>query len=108
VTTTLDAHADIDVGETLSSEKKNWLHHLSAESLRLKVLGWATVNLEQTATGLAVGNSNSVTLRERRQRRKEEKDRRRKIEKRQRRNLVSMILVWDIQVLHKTSVDFRR
>lgn len=56
VSTTGDADTDVDTGELLEADDEERLVDLEAEDLRLHEVKGLAIDLEETATGLAVGN----------------------------------------------------
>ena len=62
MTTTLDADADIQVGELLGAEQEHGLEDLHAEGLRLHQVDGVAVDAQDTLALLAVGHSGGVAL----------------------------------------------
>lgn len=62
VTTTGDLDSDIDVLELVQASQGQWLVDLETQDLRLDQGDWGTVDLDQTLTGLNVGNGSSGFL----------------------------------------------
>jgi hypothetical protein len=58
VSTTLHADADVNVGESASTEQKDRLVGLHAEHFRLEELDGASVDLDESLSALAQGHSN--------------------------------------------------
>ncbi len=62
VTATLDADADVHALESGGAQQQKRLHHLEAELLGLHKLDRAAVDLDETMSALAVGDSNGGFL----------------------------------------------
>jgi len=62
VTTTGDLDSDVDVLELVQASQSQWLVNLETQDLWLHQGDWRTVNLDQTLTGLNVGNGSSGLL----------------------------------------------
>lgn len=62
VTTTGDLDSDIDVLELVQAGQGQWLVDLETQDLRLDQGDWGTVDLDQTLTGLDVGDGSSGFL----------------------------------------------
>jgi hypothetical protein len=62
MTTTGDANTDVNVGELLETSNEEGLVNLVSEDLGLDKSNGRTVNLEETLTGLDVGNSSGSLL----------------------------------------------
>lgn len=62
VTTTGDSDSDIDVGELVQTNQDQWLVNLESQDFWFHQSDWRTVDLDQTLTGLDVGNSGSRLL----------------------------------------------
>jgi hypothetical protein len=62
VTTASDLDTDIDVGELVEANNEHGLVDLEAENLRLDKGDRNTVNLDETLSGLDVGNSSRSLL----------------------------------------------
>jgi hypothetical protein len=61
-TTTLDANSNVNVGETLFTQKKDNFVDLEFQDLRLKELDGRTIDANETMTTLTVGNSGGSFL----------------------------------------------
>ena len=59
MTTTSDSNSDIDVGELVQTNQQQWFVNLESQDFWFDQSDWRTVNLNQTLTGLDVGNSGS-------------------------------------------------
>ena len=62
VTTTLDTDPHVDASETVLAEEKDWLEDLETEDLWVEQLDRGAVELDHTATRLAVGYSHCCLL----------------------------------------------
>lgn len=62
VTTTGDSNSDVDVGELVQTGQQQWLVDLESQDLWLNQSDWGTVDLDQTLTGLNVGDGSSRLL----------------------------------------------
>lgn len=62
VTTTGDSDSDVDVLELVQAGQGQWLVDLETQDLGLDQGDGATVNLDQTLTGLDVGDGSSGLL----------------------------------------------
>ena len=62
LTTTLDANADVNVGETLLTEKKEDFVDLELENGGLQEFKRGTVHADETTSTLAVSNSGGSFL----------------------------------------------
>ena len=58
VSTTLNADADVNVGKSAGAEKKDRLVGLDSEHFRLEKFNGASVDLDDSLSALAQGNSN--------------------------------------------------
>lgn len=62
VTTAGNLNSDVDVLELVQAGQGQWLVDLETQDLWLNKGDWGTVNLDQTLTGLNVGNGSSGLL----------------------------------------------
>ena len=62
VTTTGDLDSDVNVLELVQAGQNQWLVNLESQDFWLNQGDWGTVNLDQTLTGLDVGNGSSGLL----------------------------------------------
>ena len=62
VTTTGNSDSDVNVGELVQAGQGQWLVDLETQDLGLNQGDWGTVDLDQTLTGLDVGDSSSGLL----------------------------------------------
>ena len=62
VTTAGNSDSDVDVGELVQAGQGQWLVDLETQDLGLNQGDWGTVDLDQTLTGLDVGDSSSGLL----------------------------------------------
>jgi hypothetical protein len=62
VTTTTNAHANVQVGESLAAEQNDRLKNLGAQNLGLHELQRRTVDLDQTTTWTAMSDSDGGFL----------------------------------------------
>lgn len=62
VTTTGDSNSDVDVGKLVQTGQQQWLVNLESQDLWLNQSDWGTVDLDQTLTGLNVGDGSSRLL----------------------------------------------
>lgn len=62
VTTTSDSNSDVDVSELVQTNQQQWFVNLESQDFWLNQGDWRTVNLDQTLTGLNVGNGSSRLL----------------------------------------------
>lgn len=62
VSSALHANPHVDAGETVSSQQEDRLVGFEAQDLRLYQLDWTAVDLDQTATTLAVSDGDSRLL----------------------------------------------
>lgn len=62
VTTTGDLNSNVDVLELVEADQGQWLVDLESQDLWLNQGDWGTVNLDQTLTGLDVGDGSSGLL----------------------------------------------
>lgn len=62
VTTTGDLDSDVDGSELVQTGQGQWLVNLETQDLRLNQGDWGTVDLDQTLTGLDVGDGSSGLL----------------------------------------------
>lgn len=62
VTTTGDLNSDVNVLELVQTGQGQWLVDLESQDLWLNQGDWGTVHLDQTLTGLDVGNGSSGFL----------------------------------------------
>ncbi len=62
VTTTGDSNSDVNVGELVQTNQQQWFVNLESQDFWFDQSDWRTVNLNQTLTGLNVGNGSSRLL----------------------------------------------
>lgn len=62
VTTTGDLNSDVDVGELVQTNQQQWFVNLESQDFWLHQGDWRTVNLDQTLTGLNMGDGSSRLL----------------------------------------------
>ena len=62
VTTTGDSNSDVNVGELVQTNQQQWFVNLESQDFWFDQSDWRTVNLNQTLTGLNVGNGSSGLL----------------------------------------------
>lgn len=62
VTTTGNSNSDVNVGELVQTNQDQWFVDLESQDLWLNQSDWRTVDLNQTLTGLDVGNCGSRLL----------------------------------------------
>lgn len=62
VTTTGDSNSDVNVGELVQTNQQQWFVNLESQDFWFHQSDWRTVNLNQTLTGLNVGNGSSRLL----------------------------------------------
>lgn len=62
VTTTGDSNSDVDLGELVQTDQQQWFVNLESQDFWFNQSDWRTVDLNQTLTGLNVGNGSSRLL----------------------------------------------
>lgn len=62
VTTTGDSNSDVDLSELVQTNQQQWFVNLESQDFWFNQSDWGTVDLNQTLTGLNVGNGSSRLL----------------------------------------------
>ncbi len=62
VTTTSNSDPNVQVGELVQANQKDWLVDLVSQDFWLNQSDWSTINLNKTSSGLNVSNSSCVLL----------------------------------------------